>query len=296
MKCSSVQSVLALAMSFNLAVGYAASPGIGTITAPGAFRLDRATVINNGTILEGSLIETGTVSSAIQVSNGARFSLAADSRGRVFGDRMVLEKGSGTLENSIGFKLVALGLTIQPERGNSTGNIVIENAHRIQVRSRSGALRILNANGQLVANLSAGSALAFEPQGGPSSATRILGCLEQKAEHYLVTDEVTNVTVEVAGPGVANETGNRVEITGALDPAATPSGRATQLVRVREVRRVTKGCGNNVAAAGGTKGAGISGAVTGTIAIIGGVAAAAVLGGLAAADALPGQTSNASSR
>ncbi len=296
MKFSSVQSVLAFAVSLNLALGYAASPGIGTVTSPGAFRLDRATVISNGTLFEGSLIETGTASSSVQVSNGARLSLTADSRGRIFGDRLVLEKGSGTLENSIGFKLVALGLTIQPERANSTGNIVIENRNRIQVRSSSGALRVLNANGQLVANLSAGSALAFEPQGGPSNATRVLGCLEQKAEHYLVTDEVTNVTVEVAGSGVANEAGNRVEITGTLDPAATPSGKATQLVRVREVRRVTKGCGSSAAAAGGAKGPGISGAATGTIAIIGGVAAAAVLGGLAAADALPGQATNASSR
>lgn len=293
----SVQSVLALAMSVNLAASYAASPGIGTVLTAGAFRLDHATVVNNGTIFEGSVIETGTSASSVQVSNGSRLSLAADSRGRVFGDRLVLEKGSGTLENSVGFKLVALGLTIQPERGASTGNVRIENGKRVRVVSGTGALRVLNANGQLVANLNSGSALAFEPQAGASNVARVMGCLEQKAEHYLVTDEITNVTVEVAGPGVAKEAGNRVEITGALDPTASPSGKASQLVRAREVRRVAKGCGSTAAGAavGGSKGTGISGAATGTIAIIGGVAAAAVLGGLAASDALPGQSSTSAS-
>jgi len=276
-------------MSLNLGIGTAASPAIGTVLTRGAFRLDNATVNGNATLFEGSMLETATAASSVQLNSGARVSLAPESRGRLFGDRLVLEKGTTNFENSTGFRLVALGLTIQPDRDASTGSVIFDSPRRVRVSAVTGSLRVLNTSGQLVANLAPGIALAFEPQQGPSNVSRVSGCLENKSGHYLVTDEVTNVTVEVAGSGVAQEAGNKVEITGATDPTATPAKEAAQLVRVREIRRIAKGCGaaNPVAVAAGTGTPGASGAsahgiaVT-TIAIVGGVAAAAVVGGLAA--------------
>ena len=124
------------------------------------------------------------------------------------------------------------------------------------------------------------------------------GCLRSDAGHFLITDAVTNVAVEVTGPGLGKESGNRVEVSGAMDPATTPVRGATQVVRLTAVKRLGKGCIANKAAAAGTGGAaggggtgGQAGAAAGTkiagmtvttIAIIGGVAAAAVIGGLAA--------------
>jgi hypothetical protein len=286
-KTQTLQSVLALAMSLNLGIGTAASPAIGTVLTKGSFRLDNTTVSGNATLLEGSMLETASASSSVQLNSGARVSFAADSRGRLFGDRLVLEKGGTNLENSTGFRLVALGLTIQPERGNSTGSVIFDSPRRVRVSAVTGSLRVLNTSGQLVANLAPGAALAFEPQQGPSNVTRVTGCLMSKAGHYLMTDEVTKVTVEVAGTGVAQEAGNKVEVTGATDPTATPASDASQLVRAREIRRVEKGCGNGkaVAAAAGTgaaAGASTGGIAVTTVAIVGGVAAAAVVGGLAA--------------
>lgn len=290
MKTQTLQSVLALAMSLHLGLGMAASPAIGTIVTKGAFRVDNTTVSGNATLFEGSLLETAGAASSVQLNSGARVSLAADSRGRLFGDRLVLEKGGSNLENSTGFRLVALGLTIQPDRSASTGSVIFDGTRRVRVSAVTGSLRVLNTSGQLVANLAPGVALAFEPQQGPSNVSRVSGCLENKSGHYLVTDEVTKVRVEVAGTGVEQEAGNQVEVTGASDPTATPASSASQLVRVREIRRIAKGCGNakpvavaagkgGATAASGASGGGI--AVT-TVAIVGGVAAAAVVGGLAA--------------
>jgi hypothetical protein len=293
-KLRTIQSVLALAMSFHLGVAGAASPVIGTAVTKGSFRVDRATVAGNATLFEGSALETDRAATSVALSGGARLWLAAASGGRIFSDRLVLEKGQAQLDNVPGFRLEALGLTIQPERGLSAGRVAIQGGRRVEVAARSGGFRVLNARGLLVANVAAGAALAFEPQAGQGNATRITGCLESRPQgRYVVTDEVTNVTVEVAGSGLANEAGNRVELTGQMDPTATPLAGASQLVRVTQVRRVAQGCGGGAAAAaaaaGGAAGATRGGVGATTIAIIGGVAAAAVIGGLAAAEALPGQ-------
>jgi len=286
-KTHTLQSILALGLSLNLAIATAAAPAIGTIQAKGTFRLDSATVTGNATLLEGSLLETAFVSSSVQLNSGARVAIAEDSRGRLFGDRLVLEKGATNLENATGFRLVAMGLTVQPDRGTTTGSVVFESPRRVRVSAVTGSFRVLNTNGQLVANLAAGSALAFEPQQGPSNVVRITGQVENKSGHFLLTDTVTHVTVEIVGNGVANEAGNKVEVTGTTDPTATPASEASQLVRVREIRRLSRdkdavavaaGTGGGVAVAGAS-GGGI--AVT-TVAIVGGVAAAAVVGGLAA--------------
>ena len=126
-----------------------------------------------------------------------------------------------------------------------------------------------------------------------------------KAGHFLLTDETTNVTVELVGPGLDRETGNRVEVSGSLDAAATPVTDASQFIRVTAVRRIGRNCvvnrtgtaaagvggkaGKTAKAGGAAAGGSVAAISTTTIAIIGGVAVAATVGGLAAGGALPGQ-------
>jgi hypothetical protein len=144
-----------------------------------------------------------------------------------------------------------------------------------------------------------GVAMAFEPQ-SDSNLTRVTGVIQKKGEHYVLTDEVTKVTVEIRGADISKYAGKRVEVTGTMEAGATPVSDATQVVLAKEVRQN----GKSVAAAAATGGAatGAAGAAAGTatgiavstIAIVGGVAAAATVGGLAASDALPGQGSRTS--
>jgi len=296
-----VQATIAWAMSFQLGIGIAAAPAIGTVITSGAFRLDHLNVSGNATLFEGSLLETAGSASTVALSSGARLSLEASSRGKLFGDRLVLEKGGTRLDNATGFHLEALGLRVQPERGVTSGRVSLEGTRRVRVSAVTGGFRVLNAQGQLVANLAAGSTLAFEPQPGASTATRVTGVLENRNGRFLMTDEVTKVRVEAVGRNLAVETGRRVEVAGLMDAAATPASGASQTVRVLSLRQLPEGgtapagqggAGGTGAPAGAGAGAG-AGAATGTIvatvAIVAGVAAAAVLGGLAAAGALPGQ-------
>jgi hypothetical protein len=154
-----------------------------------------------------------------------------------------------------------------------------------------------------------GRTLELEPQ-APNTPSRITGCVLFKSGHYVITDETTFVMVEVSGSGVNKEKGNRVEITGAVDPTATPVSDASQYIRVSSVKRLGKGCLVDIGSAGGATGAagaaapapvstaggggGIGGFSVGTIAIIGGVAAAAVVGGVVAARSTSGSSSTVS--
>ena len=80
----------------------------------GAFRLNRATLINNATLFEGATIETGAAVSRLDLVSGTRLELGADSRGRFFGDHLVLERGQSAIQKAQGFRVVAGGMTIRP--------------------------------------------------------------------------------------------------------------------------------------------------------------------------------------
>lgn len=288
MRLASMQSILAAALALNLGVGggmgVAASPAIGTVMAKGSFRLDNATVKGNATLFEGATIETAETGSSMELSSGARVTLSPESRGRFFGDHVVLERGQGRLDKTAGFHVEARGLTIQPETGNSTGRVLLAST-RVQVAALTGSFRVLNASGMVVAKLPPGLTLAFEPQisSGPA---KLMGRLQIKNGHYLLTDETTNVTVELFGPGLAKQVGHRIEVTGSLDPTVTPVSDASEFIRATSVKPLAVSGAAAAGAAGGSSGLAISGTA---IAIIGGVAAAAVVGGLAAAGGLPGQ-------
>jgi hypothetical protein len=192
------------------------------------------------------------------------------------------------------------------------------------VAALTGSFRVVNSARMLVARIAAGRALALEPQSlrGP---TRITGRLVGREGHYLLTDETTNVTMEVAGspltkPGFTKMVGQRVAVTGRAQSGATPVTGAAQVIEVAQVTPAAPSPGNAPASgsapaasdpagsggAGGTAPAGAGGAAGGTaggatvsvtmIAIVGGVAAAAVVGGLAASGKLGGSTAAPVSR
>ncbi len=307
-KFETVQAVVAAALAMFLALaplpGFAAPPAIGTVLAKGTFRIDDSNVTGNATLFEGTLIETRQAATSLDLTSGARVTLSPDSKGRIYGDHLLLEKGSGQLVKPAGFHMEARGLRVQPATGDASARVALAGPRGVKVTALSGSFHVLTAKGLLVADLAPGTALEFEPQpqAGGNEPWKISGCLRVVSGHYLVTDDVTNVTVEVSGSGLDLEAGNRVEITGTMDSATTPVSGATQFIRVTQVRQLGKGCSAGksgpAASAAGAGGAAAGGAAAGisatTIAIIGGVAAAATVGGLAAADTLPGQGGGAS--
>ncbi len=264
MKLKKAESIVAVGCMWAGLWGYVIEPGpawgaaaIGTAATQGSFRVDGSTVSGNATLFEGTTIETHLSSSSLNLASGPRLILGADSRGRIFGDRLELERGAGEMHGAAGFRVEARGLTVRSETGRGAARIRLTGATRVQVAAIEGGLRVLNPRGVLVAELDAGSALEFEPQlpGGPAGEQeKLTGCLRSSSGHYLLTDEVTNVTVEVAGSGLDKEHGNRVQVTGLMDPAGTPVSGATQYVRVSSIKRIGRGCPANRPAAAGAGG------------------------------------------
>jgi hypothetical protein len=229
---------------------------------------------------------------APRLNNGAQVLLGTESRAKVYQGRLVLEKGGGQLQSSVLYPLEARGLRIASASPDTVARVRLSGPSQVLVAALKGSVRVTNSSGVLVASLEPGRNLSFDPQAGAAGPTRASGCLVLKDGKYLLTDETTRVTLQLQGPGLEKEVGNRVEVTGAVDPAPAVAG-ATQLINVRTVNRQAKGCSSLAAAkppaqAGGAAGAG-GGAAAGagistgaTVAIVGGIAAAATVGGLAA--------------
>lgn len=274
MKRDLLRCVVLLAGSLA-AVG--ANTVIGIVTARGDFRIDGASAISNATLFEGATIETRQPAS-LDLASGPRLSLGADSSGQIFGHRAILNKGSAAIENGAQFRIEARGLKID----SGAARVALGRGALVDVAAVSGPARVFNSRGMLVAALAPEEALEFDPQ-APDEFEKLTGCLHNASGHFVITDELTNVTVELTGSGLAKEADNRVEITGAMDSAGGSGSSAQQVVHVRELKRLGKGCVDTKAAAAGSVGApGGSGKAGGikltTIAIIGGVAAAAIAG------------------
>jgi len=290
-----VQSLIALILSVSLSLGTAAAPAVGIVTARGSFTIDASSIAGNATLFEGNQIETGKASSQLQLNNGARMQLAAESRGIVYRDRLVLEKGSSRFENAGNYQVEALSLRIRPEGENTTGRVSVSKAGVVEVAALTGPVRVTAANGVLLASMQAGRTLDLTPESaGPEAATTVTGCLEASSGKFLLTDETSLVRFEVMGAGVEKEVGHRVQIAGTVAPVP----ESISQVHSTSVKMLSKKCssrGKAAAAAGvGAAGAGAAGAGAagaGTIGAIGtAIATHAVIAGVIVAGAATAAT------
>lgn len=296
--------VLVCVFALNVALGLGiAAPGvIGTVTASGAFRLNGDTVRANGTLTEGAVLETAGGDSAVRLEGGARLFFRPDSRGKLFRDRVILEKGETRLENGHDLHLEALGLTIRPDRGISAGWIGLLGTDRVRVAALTGSFQVRNERGGLVAKIAAGSALEFEPlEPARAAMTRLTGILTQRNGHFLLTDQVTHVTADITGQGLSGHVGQRVQVTGILNAGVSPAAGASQVIGATQVQTIAaNGAGGGGGVVGGAAAAGVGGATLGgaisatSFAVVSGVAATATLGGIAASGALPGPAQSSS--
>jgi hypothetical protein len=280
--------------------------------ATGSFQVDHARVWGNTTLFDGSMIETATAPSQLQLNDGAKMRLSSDTRATIYQRKVVLEAGYGQLESAADFEVEARSLHIFAATRQTVARIKLEGDRKVVVAALNGSVRVKNAAGLLVANVEAGRSLDLEPQAaGAAAPTRVSGCLVAKGGKVVLVEQTTNVLLELQGPDLEKEIGNHVEISGVAlsEPVSIPG--ASQLIRVAGLKQVTKGgcsavakkAGASVAAAGaaaagtaagtgaaaGAAGAAAGGIGASTIAVIGGVAAAATVGSLAAVGSLPGQ-------
>ena len=269
------QSILAVLLSALLVAWGAVPPSIGTVTSGGDFRLDGAAIRGNGTLSDGNVVDTLRVRTELRLASGAQLTLAPNSRGQVFKNRAVLQSGTGVLAAPGGFLFEAKGLRIAPV-GGSAQVVLSPGSSHVRVSALQGEVNVRNSEGVLVARVLSGRGLDLDAQAGASTAVSLKGKVTKVNGKYFLTDQTTNVTVELRGSGLDKFVGKVVNLTGSIIPGATPAAGATEVVAIANISLIAAG------------GAGLSGAALG--AIIGGVAAGGVIGGLAAAGTFSSST------
>src|SRR5436190_10987390 len=199
---------------------WAAGSAIGIVMTNGNFQLNHSRVWGNGTLFDGSLVQTAGAASQIQLNNGIQMRLGADTRATVFQSRLVLEDGQSEMAPVNGYAVEARTLRITAGSGDALARVKVDNGRRVLVASVRGALKVTNAAGMMVAGIEAGDALNFEPQSaGATAATHASGCLLEKDGKFILVDRTTNVVLEIKGTDLGKQLGNRVEITGRADAA-----------------------------------------------------------------------------
>jgi hypothetical protein len=195
-------------------------------------------------LFEGNTLETGVASSDVEISGDVRLRLGADSRGRVFRDRLVLEKGRGELARGSGYWIEALGLHILAGGPDSAGRVAIDGSRKVQAAALAGSLRVTAGDGTVVALLKPGMALEFEPQEvtGAQAPFQMTGCLERRAGRLVVRDPVSGVIEEVRGDRLEGEIGRMIDVTATIVPGVQPVEGALEVIRVTRVRRAAGEC------------------------------------------------------
>ncbi len=213
--------------SFAATSSAAKSPVIGVVTASGHFILDRSEVWGNATLFDGGKIETGAASSEAALRNGVKIQLASASSATVGESQLTLTKGTGQILAKEDYQVSAGGLAIRSASGASRVRVAWLAGGTVEVTALSGAARVANRTGLVLASIPAGRRMDFALQAATGAVTRT-GCLLYKDGKFLLQDQNTQEVLEIRGDNLAAQVGNRVTVNGtasALRPAlAAASG------------------------------------------------------------------------
>lgn len=142
-----------LIVFFVTAFGLMASnSAIGIAIVVGSIRVDNTDVRGNVTVLNGASLETNLNPSQIALRNGNRLELAADSSGKIYTDRLVLEKGIAQLHASSKYSVLANSLQVVAKRA-STVRIGHLSGDTIQVSVINSEAQVLNRDSLLLASV-----------------------------------------------------------------------------------------------------------------------------------------------
>ncbi len=236
------RGLIALIAAGSLIQAYGAGAAIGVARANGSFQVDGAQVSGNATLFAGSMVQTTEATSRLQIDKGTRVELGPESRVKVFGDRMSLERGATEVSSGKTFQVEARSLRIEPADGKAVAQVRMDGEKSVMVAALNGPVRIYSELGYLVANVNAGVAMSLTPEPGQADSSVLTGCLRKAGERYLLTDTTANITVELRGANLEENVGKTIEIAGTQFRTAQPAAGATQVIRVSTIKAVEGKC------------------------------------------------------
>lgn len=157
------------ALLASSAVLPAATPVIGVALSNGNISINNNRTAGNANLYDGNTIETSESASRVELKDGARVQLATDSRGTIYHDHLLLEKGTTQFLISDSYMVNANTLRISAVEPNTSARISIHGPV-VEVASLTGTVRVSNKAGEVVANLAPGKAFDFTPQDAGAAA------------------------------------------------------------------------------------------------------------------------------
>jgi hypothetical protein len=209
----------------------AAPVSIGIASASGHFTVEGAQVWGNSTLFEGSRVETTTASSELSLRNGVRVQLSAGSAARVWNNRLILERGIGQVTAPANFEVGAGSVNVLTSGSRFRVAFDRNSTQKLEVASLTGNARVMNADGNLLATIPAGRNVSFAMM----QAIQRAGCLIYKGNKFLLAVDDAPDVIQLNGPDLAANVGNRVEITGTASterPSVEPAGSVLNVTGV----------------------------------------------------------------
>ncbi len=229
----------------TLSYAMAGTSAIGTASARGDMRVDGYTVKGDATLFNGTVVETGQNSAALRVGTGVEVKLGTESRGTLYQDRLVLQQGASELKTSSPFQVDANGLHVTSAMPNASGVVAVNNGI-LEVAALTGAFKVTNGRGYLLASIPSGSSEAFgapQPapvQSNPPVKMTLFGDLVSVDGHYylnLPTPDL-GVVYELSGGNLSGMVGKRITITGFADLNAKATGKASYVIDVTTAQEI----------------------------------------------------------
>jgi hypothetical protein len=223
-------------VAFSCAYASGTPGSIGTVSARGDIRIDGNTVWGNGTLFDGTTVETTQATAELRLDNGTEIMLAVNSRGVVYSDHLVLVLGKSELKTlSAPFLLEADGLRVAPSEPNALGVVSLSQARTIDVAAVTGDFRVADDAGLSIAHVAHGAAISFPaaqsvaaPEG--SSFIGVSGTVTyENGNYYLSTDLGVKYQL-ITGEELKKFTGKTVKVSGFLQTGVTPSSISQVIV------------------------------------------------------------------
>jgi hypothetical protein len=202
----------------------AATVSIGTASARGDMRVDSYLVKGNATLFDGSVVETGQATADLRLSKGTEITMAASSRGTLYSDHLVLQRGKSELAANSTFRLEANGMRVIPNEPNSRGVVAVREGNTVEVAALSGSFGVANEQGVLLASVRPGRVISFaiqtQTQTGVATAPTPLsfsgvGLVTFENGHYYLTDN-TDKKYELVGKDLRKYVGTKAIVAGTL--------------------------------------------------------------------------------
>ena len=222
-------------LSFAATPSTTKAPAIGMVTASGHFKLDRSEVWGNATLFDGARIDTSTASSEAALRNGVKIQLGSASSASVNENRLTLTKGVGQIAAPESYEVSAGDLSIRSAAGNSRVRVAFVSGGNLEVSALSGAARVANRTGLVLASVPAGRQMTFAMQAAAAGVVTRTGCLLSKDGRFLIQDQNTQEVVEVRGDNFAMNVGNRVAATGTVSALRPAIAIATSILNANAV-------------------------------------------------------------